>query len=110
MWNRPCATDCYSVTANYIGGICRYVTRMEGFMLWNITHEMSDIRIKEVYGMRISNTYGILENVECKIMVMAAIKSKITCADICNSARCQYVHGKILFSEYRMERLLTRDL
>jgi hypothetical protein len=77
MLKRQCAFDCYSVIANYVGGICRYITSMEGLMLWNITHEMSHIRIKEFYGMKISNTYTILENVECKIVMISAIKSKI---------------------------------
>jgi hypothetical protein len=43
--------------------------------------------------MKISNKYAILENVECKIMIMAAFKSKITSANKCNSACCSLDTG-----------------
>jgi hypothetical protein len=59
-------------------------------MLWNITQEMSDIRIKEVHGLQISNTHAILENVKCKIMTTTAINTKIT-----------YAHGKILNTGFK---------
>jgi hypothetical protein len=69
---RQCGTDFHAVTLLEFPII--HYTSTEESMLWIKAQEMSDIRIKEVHGMKISNTYAILENVESKIVMTTAIK------------------------------------